>query len=258
MRTMKTTVASITAPLMAASALLVALLAAAAAAQINLTGDWDVTITSPQGTNTIKVTLTQEGETLSGLFKSQIGELPVTGTLTGVDLNMAFSLPIQGQSVEIVMTGKVEERTLAGKVRFGDFGEADWTAKRAEAASPTTPSTPTITTSAAAAKPAGAPGGASGEWDVTVKTPKGDVQATATISQDVGGKLSGTLSSQMGEAAVTGTLEGTSLRLTSSVITPRGILPIRMKGNIEGDAIANGKAKMKGTGTMKWTARKKQ
>lgn len=239
------------------AALLVALLAAPAAAQINLTGDWDMTIQSPQGTNTVKVTLTQDGETVSGRVQSQIGELPVTGALTGDDLKIALTLPIQGQSIDIVMTGKVEGPTLAGKVQFGDFGEGDWTATRAEAASPTTPTTAFPTTSAAAAKPAGAPDGASGEWDFTFKTPNGDVQATATINQD-GGKLSGTLSSQMGQAPFTGTLEGTSLRVTSNVITPRGTLPIKMKGNIEGNAIANGKAKIKGVGKMKWTAKRKQ
>jgi hypothetical protein len=223
------------------AALLVALLAAPAAAQINLTGDWDMTIQSPQGTNTVKVTLTQDGETVSGRVTSQLGELPVTGALTGDDLKIAFTLPIQGQSIDIVMTGKVEGPTLAGKVQFGDFGEGDWTAKRAEAAeSPT---------------PAGAPGGASGEWDLTFKTPKGDVQATATINQD-GGKLSGTLSSPMGQAPFTGTLAGSSLRVTSNLITPRGTLPITMKGDIAGDAIANGKAKIKGVGKMKWTAKR--
>ena len=225
---------------------LVALLAAPAAAQINLTGDWDMTIESPQGTNTVKVTLTQDGENVSGLFKSQFGELPVTGALTGVDLNIAFSLPIQGQSVDIVMTGKVEGPTLAGKVQFGGFGEGDWTAKRAEAAA--SPTTPTL---------AGALGGASGEWDLTFKTPNGDVQATATISQD-GGQLSGTLSSQMGEGPFTGTLQGTSLRVTSNFITPRGTVPIKLKGDIQGDAIANGKAKIKGVGKMKWTAKRRQ
>src|SRR5262245_16074241 len=239
------------------AALLVALLAAPAAAQINLTGDWDMTIVSPQGANTVKVTLTQDGDKVSGLFKSQFGELPVTGALTGVDLNIAFSLPIQGQSVDIVMTGKVEGPTLAGKVQFGGFGEGDWTAKRAEAAaSPTRPTTIT-TTPAGAAKPAGAPGAASGDWDLTFKTPNGDVQATATISQD-GGQLSGTLSSQMGEAPFTGTLEGTSLRVTSNFITPRGTVPIKLKGDIQGDAIANGKAKIKGVGKMKWTAKRRQ
>ena len=226
------------------AALLVALLAAPAAAQMNLTGDWDMTIQSPQGTNTVRVTLTQDGETVSGRVTSQLGELPVTGALTGDDLKIAFTLPIQGQSIVIVMTGKVEGPTLAGKVQFGDFGEGDWTATRAEAAE-----------SAAAAKPAGAPGGASGEWDLTFKTPKGDVPATATINQD-GGKLSGTLSSQMGQAPFTGTLEGTSLRVTSNLITPRGTLPMTMKGDIAGDAIANGKAKIKGVGKMKWTAKR--
>jgi hypothetical protein len=223
------------------AALLVALLAAPAAAQINLTGDWDMTIESPQGTNAVKVTLTQDGEKVSGLFKSQFGELPVTGALTGVDLNIAFSLPIQGQSVDIVMTGKVEGPTLAGKVQFGGFGEGDWTATRAEAAASPTMTTTTPTTT----------------WDLTFKTPIGDVQATATISQD-GGKLSGTLSSPIGETPFTGTLEGTSLRVTSNLITPRGTLPMTMKGNIEGDAIANGKAKIKGMGKMKWTDKRKQ
>ena len=226
------------------AALLVALLAAPAAAQMNLTGDWNMTIQSPQGTNTVKVTLTQDGETVSGRVTSQLGELPVTGALTGDDLKIAFTLPIQGQSIVIVMTGKVEGPTLAGKVQFGDFGEGDWTATRAEAAE-----------SAAAAKPAGAPGGASGEWDLTFKTPKGDVPATATINQH-GGKLSGTLSSPMGQAPFTGTLEGTSLRVTSNLITPRGTLPMTMKGDIAGDAIANGKAKIKGVGKMKWTAKR--
>ena len=229
------------------AALLVALLAAPAAAQINLTGDWDITIESPQGTNTVKVTLTQDGEKLSGHFKSPMGVLPITGALTGVDLTRALSIPIEGQSVDIVITGKVEGPTLAGKVQFGDFGEGDWTARRAEAAeSPTSPTTATSAT-----------GGASGEWDLTFKTPKGNVQATATINQD-GGKLSGTLSSQLGVAPFTGTLQGTSLSVTSTVITPRGIRPITITGAIAGNAIAKGKAKIQGVGTMKWTARKRQ
>lgn len=65
-------------------------------------------------------------------------------------------------------------------------------------------------------------------------------------------------SSQMGGGPVTGTLEGTSLRVTSNVITPRGTLPVKMTGDIHGDAIANGKAKITGVGKMKWTAKRRQ
>jgi len=62
----------------------------------------------------------------------------------------------------------------------------------------------------------------------------------------------------MGGGPVTGTLEGTSLRVTSNVITPRGTLPVKMTGDIHGDAIANGKAKITGVGKMKWTAKRRQ
>ncbi len=113
--------------------LLVAFLASPAVAQVSVTGDWDVTIESPQGTNTVKMTLTQEGEKVTGLFKSPMGEMPFTGTLTGVDLKIGFALPVQGQSLDITMTGKVDGQSLAGKMQFGGFGEGDWTAKRAPA-----------------------------------------------------------------------------------------------------------------------------
>src|SRR5438874_13825339 len=105
----------------------VALLAAPALAQTNLTGDWDATITSPQGANSVKVTLKQDGDKISGIFKSPMGELPFTGgTLTGDDLKFGFSLPVQGQMIEITLTGKVAGDAITGKADFGGFAEGDW------------------------------------------------------------------------------------------------------------------------------------
>src|SRR5882672_7210207 len=53
-------------------------------AQTNVTGDWDVTINSPQGANTVLVTFKQDGEKVTGIFKSPQGELPFEGgSLTG-------------------------------------------------------------------------------------------------------------------------------------------------------------------------------
>jgi hypothetical protein len=236
--------------------LLVAFLAAPAVAQVTVTGDWDVTIESPQGTNAVKMTLTQDGEKVSGLFKSPMGEMPFTGTLTGVDLKFAFSLPVQGQSLEITMTGKVDGEALAGKMQFGGFGEGDWTAKRApeETAAPAAATAATTLTAPATTTAAGR---ASGEWDLTFRTPNGDIPATAKVTEDAG-KLNGTLISQMGEAPFTGTLEGKALKVSFTFVTPQGSMPITMTGDIEGDAIPNGKAEITGMGTMEWTAKKKQ
>jgi hypothetical protein len=237
--------------------LLVALAAAPAAAQVNITGDWDMTIESPQGANTVKVTLTQDGEKVTGLFKSQMGELPFTGTITGVDLKFGFSLPIQGQSLDITMTGKVDGQTLAGKVQFGGFGEGDWTAKRAtaETAAAATTTAPGTTTTAPSAPAAASVGGE--KWDVTFKTPQGDLPAVVTVRAD-GGKLEGTISSQMGEAPFKGTIDGKAMKVTFDFATPNGTVPITMTGDIEGDTISNGKAEIPGMGAMEWTAKKKQ
>ena len=63
---------------------------------MSVAGDWDVTVQSPQGTNTVLVTLKQDGEKLDGLFKSPLGELPFTGTLTGSDMKFTFTFPLTG------------------------------------------------------------------------------------------------------------------------------------------------------------------
>src|SRR6478672_7778824 len=109
------------------------LVAVSAFAQTDISGDWDVTVQSMQGTNNVRVTFKQEGDRVSGIFKSPMGELPFQdGTLTGNDLKFAFSVPIQGQPIDVTMTGTVNGSTISGKAQLGAFGESDWTAKRVE------------------------------------------------------------------------------------------------------------------------------
>ena len=113
----------------------------------NIAGDWDVTVQSPQGTNTVLVTLKQDGEKIEGLFKSPLGELPFTGTLVGNEMKFAFSFPVDGQPLLITMTGKVDGDAVTGKADFGGFAEGDWSAKRAQpAAAAATTTTPAATT----------------------------------------------------------------------------------------------------------------
>jgi hypothetical protein len=100
----------------------------------NVTGDWDFTVNSPQGANTTPVTLKQDGEKVSGIFKSPRGAVPFDGgTLTGSDLTFTFTITMQGMQLPITVKGKVESETMAGKADFGGFAEGDWTAKRSTA-----------------------------------------------------------------------------------------------------------------------------
>jgi hypothetical protein len=227
-------------------------------AQTNVAGDWDVTIQSPQGTNTVLVTFKQDGDKVSGIFKSPQGELPFEGgTVAGNELKFAFTVNVQGNSLIIALTGKVDGATMTGKADFGGFAEGDWSAKRAEAAATTTAPAPPVPPATTTAPPAaaGSTAGAGGKWDVTLITPGGEFPATATLT-DTAGKLTGTFGSQMGEAAVTGTIEGKAIKLTMVAQTPQGDMTVVLTGEVEGDAIVNGQADVSGIGMMPWSAKR--
>ena len=223
-------------------------------AQTNVAGDWDVTIQSPQGTNTVLVTFKQDGDKVSGIFKSPQGELPFEGgSIVGTDLKFAFTINVQGNSLIISMNGKVDGASMSGKADFGGFGEGDWTAKRAVAATTTAPAAAAAPTAPPTA--AGSAAGAGGKWDVTLITPGGEFPATATLT-DTAGKLTGTFASQMGEAAVTGTIDGKALKMTMVAQTPQGDMAVVLTGELDGDSIVNGQADVAGVGAMPWSAKR--
>jgi hypothetical protein len=254
------------------------LVAAPAFAQNTVAGDWDVTVNSPQGSNTTRVTFKQDGEKVSGVFKSVRGELPFEGgTLAGKDLKFTFTVETQGMQLPITLAGTMADdgATMTGKADFGGFAEGDWTAKRAEPGSPlpaaatstsgaatTTAGAATTTTAGAATTTApstttAAVGLVAGKWEITIKTPGGDRPATATLTEE-NGNLTGILASEVGEAPITGTIDGKSVKLAFTAVTPNGNLPITMTGDIDGDSILNGKAEIAGMGVMEFTAKRKQ
>jgi len=232
-------------------------------AQTDITGDWQITVNSPMGPRTNPVSLKQEGEKVTGTFKSQAGEVPVNGTLVGDDLKLAFTVNVQGNPIDITLTGKVTGASIAGMANFGGLGEGEFTAKPAPAATDVAATTTSATsasspsTAAAPSGNGGTPANAAGTWLVTFVTPGGEFPATATLAQD-GGTLSGTFGSQMGEAPVSGTLDGHALKLTMTAKTPQGDLSVSLTGDVDGDSIVNGKAEVTGMGQMAWSAKRKQ
>ncbi|MBI3649749.1 MAG: hypothetical protein HY231_01735 [Acidobacteria bacterium] len=102
----------------------------AAAAAVNVTGTWSATVETSQGSGTPTFTFKQEGETLSGNYKGQLGEAPLNGSVKGNDITFNIKLSVQGQDFDITYSGKVEGTTMKGKAMLGPLGEANWTAKK--------------------------------------------------------------------------------------------------------------------------------
>jgi len=57
------------------------------------------------------------------------GEAPVTGTVKGNKIEFSFkaSGPVEGT---VTYTGTIDGNTMKGTAKFGDLGEATWTAKK--------------------------------------------------------------------------------------------------------------------------------
>jgi len=92
-------------------------IASPAVAQTSLAGDWDVTINSPQGANTSKVTFKQDANKLDGMIKSPAGETPIGGTVEGEDVKVAFTINFQGMPFEIKLNGKLAGDTIQEQAR---------------------------------------------------------------------------------------------------------------------------------------------
>ena len=224
---------------------------AVAAAQANLTGPWEVTIDSPQGAMTIDADLKQQGEALTGVITSPMGTVELKGTFKNDELSFSYSVPLQGQNLDITMTGKLAGETIDGLVAIAGLGEVPWKAKRkapgsAPAAAPAAPAA-----SAAPAAAATSGEGISGKWDVLMDTPAGQMPFTANFTQ-TGDKVAGTIAGPGGDIPIAGTMTGNALKLDMNVPTPQGELSIVMTGDLTPTGIT-GKAST-AMGDMTWSA----
>ncbi len=89
----------------------------------DVTGTWIMAVETGAGSGTPTFVLVQKGEALTGNYKGQLGEAQVTGTVVGDDVLIQYTVDAQGQSLTVKYTGKVDGKTMSGKVSLGSFGE---------------------------------------------------------------------------------------------------------------------------------------
>jgi len=99
-------------------------------AKVDVTGVWDMSVETPNGTIENVATLKQEGEKLTGTLASQMGEIAMEGTVVGSEIKWILNIDMGGQQVAIAFAGKVEGEAMAGIFEMGGMGTAAWTAKK--------------------------------------------------------------------------------------------------------------------------------
>jgi hypothetical protein len=98
---------------------------------LNVSGDWDLKVETPQGTATPSITLNQQGERLSGTYRGRMGETALEGTIQD-DGSIRFSVKLKFQDQEflVIYSGKVDGAEMSGTVKFGESRSGKWTAHR--------------------------------------------------------------------------------------------------------------------------------
>jgi hypothetical protein len=102
----------------------------AAPAAINLAGTWIVTTDSSFGSQDTKMTVTQNGQNLTGKLESPMGAVDYTGTVVGKDVKFGFQFNAQGTDLKIDYAGTTDGSTMEGKVVIGTFGEGTFKGKK--------------------------------------------------------------------------------------------------------------------------------
>ena len=98
---------------------------------VDVTGTWMFTVETNAGGGTPKITLKQDGDTLTGHYSGQLGEADLTGSLKGQEFVFTFTLEAQGATLACTYTGSIESKdSLKGKMNIAGFADGTFTAKR--------------------------------------------------------------------------------------------------------------------------------
>ena len=112
---------------------LVALPSSVSAQDIDLTGEWVLTVESPNGTGTRQVTFEHDGTELRGTISSSMATGPLEGTVEGDQVHFVAIVAMDTGDFEVTYDARIEDgRLVDGTVDFGDYGFGTFTGRRKE------------------------------------------------------------------------------------------------------------------------------
>lgn len=98
---------------------------------VNVSGEWEMTMTTPRGEMQSVIKFEQQGEKLTVKTTGREGqEITGTGTIKGKDIEWSITRETPRGEFTTVYKGKVEGDKMTGTVELGQMGSMDWTAVR--------------------------------------------------------------------------------------------------------------------------------
>jgi imidazolonepropionase-like amidohydrolase len=96
----------------------------------DVSGRWTISVETPNGGQSSMLDLRAAADgSLSGTLNTQMGNSPVTGTISGNRVSFTVNLDVGGQAMSLTFSGTVEGDAMRGSVSSG-FGSFDFTGRR--------------------------------------------------------------------------------------------------------------------------------
>jgi uncharacterized pyridoxal phosphate-dependent enzyme len=97
---------------------------------VDVGGDWLIETQYVLGKSTQAIRLVQEGDKLSGAYRTQFAHGPVQGRVTGQQVELRMVVGYQSIQTVYLYRGTIDGEIMQGSVALGEYGSATWNAKR--------------------------------------------------------------------------------------------------------------------------------
>lgn len=98
-----------------------------------ISGAWKIHTRYVLGESKHSMTLEQDGNDLSGTYRSQYSSGELQGHISGNQIELSVTIGYQASKTNYVYTGSVQGGSMSGTVDLGEFWNAEWTARRVAA-----------------------------------------------------------------------------------------------------------------------------
>lgn len=171
----------------------------------NAVGNWNLTVETERGKQSVLLVLNQQGDKLTGLLKSLDGNrefdnVALGGSIKGKKINFEMSSKDKEKAAPIIYSGTVEKDSMHGEVDFQGRGKGKWTAVRNRDQADSGGSSNADQTKVDATV------NVTGVWKFVVETIGGIGKPTFNLKQE-GETLTGTYKGPLGEADVAGNVK---------------------------------------------------
>jgi D-glucosaminate-6-phosphate ammonia-lyase len=101
-----------------------------AAAEVDISGHWDLTVEYFSSTSQHKLYLQQEGNWIEGAHQSDFSSQEIAGTVEGDQVKLRSQVRMPGDSILFLFSGRVSDDIISGSIHLGEYLTARFTAKR--------------------------------------------------------------------------------------------------------------------------------